>query len=60
MKYPKQYSSLADFHREEIAPHMKAGWSFSDFYTECTPMRRQDDSLEYEEEEDAFDDFFAS
>ena len=43
------YSSLAEFEREEIRPHTKAGWSLDDLYSECTfeyaedePFRRAD------------------
>ena len=46
---PKSYSSLAEFEREEIRPHTKAGWSLDDLYSECTfeyaedePFRRAD------------------
>lgn len=42
---PKHYRSLAEFTREEIQPHMKAGWSLSDLYSDATYNPGRDDSL---------------
>lgn len=43
---PKVYRSLAEFNREEIAPHMKAGWSLDDLYADAKFNPGNDDSLE--------------
>lgn len=52
---PKHYRSLAEFNREEIAPHMKAGWSLSDLYADATFEKRRDDSIYDEPKELDFD-----
>ena len=33
---PKNYESLAEFEREELRRHHKAGWSLDDLYSEAT------------------------
>ncbi len=52
---PKFYSSLAEFEREEIRPHTKAGWSLDDLYAEATFNPGDDDSLRDETRELDFD-----
>lgn len=42
---PKVYRSLAEFQREEIAPHMKCGFRFDDLESEATFNPGRDDSL---------------
>ena len=42
---PKFYRTMQDFEREEIAPHMKAGWSVDDLYSDATYNPGRDDSL---------------
>lgn len=42
---PNHYRNLAEFTREEIDPHMKAGWSLSDLYSDATYNPGRDDSL---------------
>jgi len=42
---PKFYSNLAEFEREEIRPHTKAGWSLDDLYAEATFEYGEDDSI---------------
>ncbi|MFO0693354.1 MAG: hypothetical protein U0230_07355 [Polyangiales bacterium] len=52
---PKYYSSLAEFEREEIRPHTKAGWSLDDLYAEATFNAGEDDSLREDVRELDFD-----
>lgn len=52
---PKYYSSLADFEREEIRPHTKAGWSLDDLYAEATFEYAEDDPFRPEARELDFD-----
>ena len=54
---PKHYRSLAEFTREEIAPHMKAGWSLSDMYHDATHNPGRDDSLVDDEPQELDFDF---
>lgn len=42
---PKYYSNLAEFEREEIRPHTKAGWSLDDLYADATFEYGDDDSF---------------
>ena len=49
---PTFYSSLAEFEREEIRPHTKAGWSLDDLYAEATFNAGMDDSLAREESQE--------
>ena len=49
---PKSYTSLADFEREEIRPHTKAGWSLDDLYAECTFEFAEDDPFRRTEAEE--------
>lgn len=43
---PKSYRSLDEFTREEIAPHMKAGWSLDDLYADATYNAPRDPSFD--------------
>lgn len=54
---PKHYRSLADFTREEIAPHMKAGWSLDDLYSDATYNPGRDNSLDEDEPKELDFDF---
>jgi hypothetical protein len=55
MPAPKSYRSIEDFHREELQPHNKAGFSLDDLMQET--MLHQNDLLfddqvdEYEADE---------
>ena len=42
---PNHYRNLAEFTREVISPHMKAGWSLADLYSDATYNPGRDDSL---------------
>ena len=53
---PKVYRSLADFYREEIRPHMKAGWSLDDLFVDALMPYETDPFEEGEEELDFEDD----
>lgn len=52
---PKYYASLADFERDEIRPHTKAGWSLDDLYQEATFEYAEDDPFSRVERELDFD-----
>ena len=54
---PKHYRALADFTREEIAPHMKAGWSLDDLYADATYNPGRDNSLDEDEPKELDFDF---
>lgn len=54
---PKHYGSIEEFTREEIAPHMKAGWSLADLYTDATYNPGKDDSLDEGEPKELDFDF---
>lgn len=54
---PKTYRSLAEFNREEIRPHMKAGWSLDDLYADAKFNPGKDDSLESDEPKELDFDF---
>jgi hypothetical protein len=56
-KGPKNYFSLAEFEREELRRHHKAGWSLDDLYSEATFEPGDDDSLRSEEPEELDFDF---
>ena len=42
---PKLYGSIAEFEREELRRHHKAGWSLDDLYSEAAFDPGDDDSL---------------
>ena len=43
---PKVYRSMDEFQREEIAPHMKAGFCLDDLFSDATYNAGRDDSLD--------------
>ncbi len=45
----KFYRSLAEFEREEIKPHMKAGWCFDDLLVDALLPYRQEEHDELAE-----------
>ena len=47
---PKSYNTLAEFEREELRRHHKAGWSLDDLYSEAAFDPGEDDSLKNDEE----------
>jgi len=55
---PKHYNSLAEFEREELHPHQKAGWSLDDLYAEAAFNPGEDDSLREEGPQELDFDFF--
>lgn len=52
---PKFYRSLAEFEREIIQPHKKAGWSLDDLFNEAKFDPGEDDSLKSDEEVEELD-----
>ena len=56
---PKHYNSLAEFEREELQPHKKAGWSLDDLYAEASFNPGEDDSLRDEGPKELDFDFFS-
>ncbi|MGB8223358.1 MAG: hypothetical protein WCF10_12310 [Polyangiales bacterium] len=54
---PKSYLSLAEFEREELGRHHKAGWSLDDLYSEATFEPGEDDSLIRDEPKELDFDF---
>ena len=54
---PKTYRTLAEFQREEIQPHHKAGWSLDDLYAEASFNPGEDDSLKDDEPKELDFDF---
>jgi len=54
---PKVYRSMAEFNREEIAPHMKAGWCLDDLYADARFNPGKDDSLDDDEPRELVFDF---
>lgn len=56
-KGPKNYFTLAEFEREELRRHHKAGWSLDDLYSEATFEPGEDDSLRNDEPEELDFDF---
>jgi hypothetical protein len=61
MAMPKSYRTIEDFHREELRPHNKVGFSFDDLMQET--MLHESDLLfddqrdEYEPDDDDDDDY---
>ena len=54
---PKSYHSLAEFEREELRRHHKAGWSLDDLYSEATFNPGDDDSFRDESRQELDFDF---
>jgi len=54
---PKSYESLAEFEREGLRRHHKAGWSLDDLYSEATFEAGEDDSLRSDEPQELDFDF---
>ncbi|MGB8329346.1 MAG: hypothetical protein WCE62_04400 [Polyangiales bacterium] len=54
---PKSYETLAEFEREELRRHHKAGWSLDDLYSEATFEPGDDDSLVSDERRELDFDF---
>jgi len=54
---PKNYHTLAEFEREELRRHHKAGWSLDDLYSEATFEPGEDDSLVSDERQELDFDF---
>jgi len=52
---PKNYQTLAEFEREELRRHHKAGWSLDDLYSEATFEPGEDDSLKNDDEPQELD-----
>jgi len=52
---PKFYRSIEEFTREEIAPHMKAGWSLADLESDAEYKPARDDYFDEEPKELDFD-----
>jgi hypothetical protein len=52
---PKVYRSMDEFQREEIAPHMKAGFCLDDLYADATYNAARDDSFDDDTRELDFD-----
>ncbi|MEM6960196.1 MAG: hypothetical protein AAF355_09400 [Myxococcota bacterium] len=49
MRGPKQYRSIEDFQREEIAPSKRCGWSLDDLYDEASFNPAKEDVNESEQ-----------
>jgi hypothetical protein len=56
-KGPKSYNTLAEFEREELRRHHKAGWSLDDLYSEAAFDPGEDDSLRNDEPKELDFDF---
>jgi hypothetical protein len=54
---PKNYQNMAEFEREELRRHHKAGWSLDDLYSEATFEPGEDDSLKNDEPKELDFDF---
>lgn len=54
---PRQYHSYAEFEREEIRPHTKAGWSLDDLYAEAAFKVAEDDPFRSDRNDLNFDEF---
>ena len=57
MRGPKQYRSIEDFQREEIAPGKRCGWSLDDLYDEASFNPAKEDLYEGEKPQELNFDF---
>lgn len=54
---PRQYQTYAEFEREEIRPHTKAGWSLDDLYAEAAFKVAEDDPFRSDRNDLNFDEY---